>query len=336
MRTLFRLATVVLYTMLMIAIHSCSKKDKPAPSLPQVVTSEMTAVGDKSATGGGMVVNNGGGTISACGLCWDTLHDPVRTGNHTSHPAQPSAFTDSLTGLDTSTVYYVRAYAVNEAGTAYGNEVTFKTSGFPDFGTVSDVDGHKYRVIRIGSMYWLRSNLCVTKYRTGEAIPVVTADNQWKTQTTGAICSYEISGENATRYGLLYNKYAVDNAKGICPEGWHVPSRDEWLQLAEMLGGPATAGGHLKSRGTIEEGTGLWYAPNSGATDSVGFSSLPGGYRINYGTFYSLGNVAFFWTSSDSTAVYGWNMILDANNAELQSYFNPRAAGFSVRCTKDQ
>jgi uncharacterized protein (TIGR02145 family) len=213
--------------------------------------------------------------------------------------------------------------------------VTFKTSGLPDYGTVSDVDGHKYRIIRIGNTYWLRSNLCVTKYRTGEAIPVVTADNQWKTLTTGGICSYEISGENAQRYGLLYNKYAVDNAKGICPEGWHVPSYHEWMQLADLIGGSSVAGGRLKSRGTIEGGTGLWYAPNSGATDSTGFSGLPGGYRINYGTFYSLGNVAFFWSSSDSTATVGWNVILDANNTELQRNFNLKTNGFSVRCTKD-
>ena len=326
----------LLIAILFLFSQGCSDKEKPLAVLPQVQTSDITAVGDKYAVGGGILLNSGGGTVTTCGICWDTAAEPVLTGHYSSHAAQPATFTDSITGLDTSTVYHVRAYAVNEAGTAYGNTVTFKTSGLPDYGTVSDVDGNKYRVIRIGSMYWLRSNLSVTKYRNGDAIPVVTADNQWKTLTTGAICSFENSGENTTRYGLLYNKYAVDNAKGICPAGWHVPSREEWTQLAQLLGGPSKAGGHLKSRGTIEAGTGLWYAPNAGATDSVGFSCLPGGYRINYGTFYSLGNVAFFWTSSDSTAVYGWNMILDANNPELQSYFNPKAAGFSVRCAKDQ
>ena len=91
----------------------------------------------------------------------------------------------------------------------------------------------------------------------------------------------------------------------------------------------------MKATGTLEAGTGLWYAPNEGATNESGFGCLPGGYRINYGTFYSVGNVALFWSSSDSTAQNGWNYVLDANNDDLNRNFNLKTNGFSVRCIKD-
>jgi uncharacterized protein (TIGR02145 family) len=105
--------------------------------------------------------------------------------------------------------------------------------------------------------------------------------------------------------------------------------------LGNFLGGEAMAGGVLKSKGTIEAGTGLWFAPNTGATDSIGFTGLPGGYRIFYGTYYSISNVAFFWSSSDTTTVNAWNYALDANNEELTRNFNLKTHGFSIRCIKD-
>jgi uncharacterized protein (TIGR02145 family) len=91
----------------------------------------------------------------------------------------------------------------------------------------------------------------------------------------------------------------------------------------------------MKATGTIEGGTGLWYQPNSGATNASSFNGLPGGYRINYGTFYSLGNVGYFWSASDTASANAWNYVLDANNKELGRIYNFKTNGFSVRCCKD-
>jgi uncharacterized protein (TIGR02145 family) len=105
--------------------------------------------------------------------------------------------------------------------------------------------------------------------------------------------------------------------------------------LTAQLGGKNIAGGKMKSAGTLEQGTGLWFSPNSGATNSSGFSGFPGGYRINYGNYYSLGNVAYFWSATDTASVNAWNYILDANNEGLARIFSFQTNGFSVRCIKD-
>jgi uncharacterized protein (TIGR02145 family) len=228
----------------------------------------------------------------------------------------------------------VRAFATNSKGTAYGDTHSFTTLKIL-IDSVADIDGNIYHVVPIGNQSWLRENLRVRKYRNGDAIPNVLGDNQWKALTTGAFCTYENLAVNGATYGNLYNWHALSDARGLCPTGWHVPSRDEWAELGNYLGGEALAGGVLKSKGTIEAGTGLWYAPNTGATDSIGFTGLPGGYRIFYGTYYSISNVAFFWSSSDTTAVNAWNYVLDANNEELTRNYNFKTNGFSVRCCKD-
>jgi uncharacterized protein (TIGR02145 family) len=149
------------------------------------------------------------------------------------------------------------------------------------------------------------------------------------------MCAFDNSAANAVTYGYLYNWHAVNDVRGLCPDGWHIASESDWTKLATFLGGDSIAGGKLKSTGTIEMGSGLWYAPNTSATNSVNFTGLPGGYRINYGNFYSMGNVACFWSSTDSNSVNGWNYILDANNAALKQNFNLKTNGFSVRCCKD-
>jgi uncharacterized protein (TIGR02145 family) len=200
---------------------------------------------------------------------------------------------------------------------------------------VSDIDGNIYPVVQIGTQSWMGANLKVKRYRNGDTIANVTTDAQWKVLGSGAYCAYENLVSNVTTYGNLYNWHALSDSRGLCPGGWHVPSESEWELMGAFLGGNSVAGGKLKSKGTLEEATGLWYAPNTEATNSSGFTAVPGGYRINYGTFYSLGNVAYFWSSSDTASVNAWNFILDANNGELNRNFNLKTNGFSVRCCKD-
>lgn len=201
--------------------------------------------------------------------------------------------------------------------------------------TVTDFDGHVYHLVTIGNQVWLAENLRVTHYRNGDPIPNVIADAQWKILTAGAWCSYDNLSADTSAYGLLYNWFALTDARKISPPGWHVPTDAEWNSLANYLGGKAVAGGKMKSPGTLEQGSGLWFAPNTGATNSSGFGALPGGYRINYGNYYSIGNVAYYWSATDTTSANAWNYVLDANNESLTRNFNFQTNGFSVRCIKD-
>ncbi len=332
------LPNLILGGLVLLTFAGCSKKDedpaKPDPTTPVLTTSAITNITQTTAACGGTITSDGGATVSSRGIQWSPTAGFEKTYMAADPGTGTGTFSVQATELTPDKLYYIRAYATNSKGTSYGNAISFTTLKIP-VDSLADIDGNIYHVVPVGEQSWLRENLRVKRYRNGDAISQVTLDSQWKILTTGAYCSYDNLPENATTYGNIYNWYALNDTRGLCPSGWHVPSDTEWEKLGNFLGGLDVAGGLLKSTGTIEQGSGLWYAPNTNATNSSEFSGLPGGYRINYGTFYSLGNVAYFWSSSDTASVNGWNYVLDANNGELQRNFNLKPNGFSVRCCKN-
>jgi uncharacterized protein (TIGR02145 family) len=146
---------------------------------------------------------------------------------------------------------------------------------------------------------WTARNLDVTTYRNGDPIPQVTDPEQWRQLKTGAWCYYNNDPANGAIYGKLYNWYAVTDPRGLAPRGWHVPFRTEWQVMKSLVYNMTPAGqigGKMKSTGTIEAGTGLWYAPNTGATNLSGFTGLPGGLRQFNGVFGALGRACGWWS----------------------------------------
>ena len=333
-----KFAALIIFIGFIIFSTGCLKNNEspdPANTTPPVLTTDtVTAILPTSAISGGNISSDGGAPVTRRGVCWSTTPYPQITDQHTSDGTGSVAFTSQMTNLISDTLHYVRAYAINSVGISYGNMLSFRTLKVVYYG-IKDIDGNLYGILDIGDQKWLNMNLRVTKYRNGDAIPSVSSDAQWKIQTSGALCAFDNSAANSVTYGYLYNWHAVNDSRGLCPDGWHIASESDWSKLATFLGGDSIAGGKLKSTGTIEMGSGLWYEPNVKATNSVKFTGLPGGYRINYGNFYSLGNVACFWSSTDSNSVNAWNYILDANNAGLKQNFNLKTNGFSVRCCKD-
>jgi len=145
--------------------------------------------------------------------------------------------------------------------------------------TVTDIDGNTYTTVQIGGQCWMAENLQVEHYLNGDIIPAGLSNSAWQSTTGGAAAVYVNVAANKAAYGLLYNWHAVDDARGLCPTGWHEPADGEWTQLTDFLGGTSVAGGAMKTIGTLSAGTGLWLSPNADATNSSGFSGLPGGYR---------------------------------------------------------
>jgi uncharacterized protein (TIGR02145 family) len=329
---------LLIFTGFIVLNTGCLKNtESPVPAnttAPVLTTDTVSAILAISAISGGKIASDGGAPVTQRGVCWGTNPYPLITDQHTSDGTGKGSFISQMTNLISDTLYYVRAYAINSVGITYGNMLSFRTLKVVYYG-IKDIDGNLYGILDIGNQKWLNTNLRVTKYRNGDAIPYVSADAQWKIQTMGALCSFDNLAANTTTYGNLYNWMAINDVRGLCPDGWHIPTESDWSILSTFLGGDSIAGGKLKSTGTIEMGSGLWYAPNKDAGNSVNFNALPGGYRINYGNFYSMGNVAYFWSSTDSNSVNAWNYILDANNAELKQNFNLKTNGFSVRCCKD-
>ncbi|MBN2017846.1 MAG: hypothetical protein JW794_06960, partial [Candidatus Cloacimonetes bacterium] len=195
-------------------------------------------------------------------------------------------------------------------------------------GTVTDIDGNVYNTIKIGTQWWMTENLKVTHYQNGDLIPEVNDLNVWDTLQSGASCIYNGDPANEEIYGRLYNFYAVEDERGLPPEGWHIPSRGDWEVLCEFLGGGDIAGGKMKTTGTLEAGTGLWLEPNYGATNESGFSAQPGG-----GLYAGcIGFGAYFWSTFIDD--YGDNVGYELlhNRYRCREDIFDMEAGLSVRC----
>lgn len=194
---------------------------------------------------------------------------------------------------------------------------------------LKDSDGNVYTTVTIGTQTWMVENLRTTHYRNGDPIEIIATIDEWVPLTIGAYSS----PLNADPFGVLYNGYAVNDPRNLCPEGWHIPTNGEWQILIDFFGGSDIAGGALK-----EVGTQHWSTPNKGATNSSGFSALPGGaYRVG-GT--GIGAIdpqsGFYWSSSESLSKKS-NYATWLSHADALITLDPylKNSGFSVRCIKD-
>lgn len=198
--------------------------------------------------------------------------------------------------------------------------------------SISDYDGNSYKTIFIGSQEWMAENLKVSHYRNGDPIPVVTDDSVWSSLTTGAACWYNNdSAAYNCPYGKLYNWYTVNDARNLCPSGWHVPSMNEWNILSDYLGGYLVSGGKMKTIGTQ-----YWLTPNESADNSSGFSGPSAGNRRSEGNFDLIGIRGYYWSTDVYFLPNHANFsCLGYEGADLGRNANPMAGGFSVRCIKD-
>jgi uncharacterized protein (TIGR02145 family) len=200
---------------------------------------------------------------------------------------------------------------------------------FISCGDTQEYDGYDYATVQIGTQCWFSENLRSDHYRNGDVIPSNLDDAAWSTTTAGAQAYYDNDLANLAVYGRLYNWYAVDDARGLCPSGWHVPSDAEYTTLTNFLGGLSVAGGNMK-----EAGTAHWGA-NTGATNSSGFTGLGHGSRYTVGDFISLNYYAYFWSSSDHSNGGSMALLLQFYVNSVQHLPASRRYGFGVRCERD-
>jgi len=195
------------------------------------------------------------------------------------------------------------------------------------FSQVTDKDGNSYKTVTIGNQIWTAENFTVEHYRNGDAIPQEQDADKWSKLTTGAWCVYENNNANGTTYGKLYNWHAVNDPRGLAPEGWHVASDAEWTKLIDVYGGEKTAGKKLKST--------IGWLENTIATNESGFTGIPGGMRNYDGFFYDINKFGCFWSSSESSNVFAWYHFLIYNYPDVACFDGEKGRGMSVRCVKD-
>ena len=203
---------------------------------------------------------------------------------------------------------------------------------FSDSGSKDQLKDYSNRV-KIGNQEWMTLNLDVSIFMNGDSIPEAKTGEQWERlgeKGRPAWCYYQNDPDNGDKYGRLYNWYAVNDHRGLCPEGWRVPASEDWEELIENLDGRAVAGGKLKDTGT-------WSYPNTGATNETGFTALPGNLRYPEGTFWRYSRrVGYWWTTTEDLADTAWGYyLLFGDEGVGRGYYN-KQSGFSVRCIKDQ
>ena len=218
-----------------------------------------------------------------------------------------------------------------------------KPAGPVDAGTVTDIDGNEYRAVKIGDQIWMAENLTVEHYRNGDPVPEVEKLEEWVTLESGAWSEQENDSEKGKVYGKLYNWYAISDPRGLAPEGWRVPTEEDWRKLeahlgmkpeeldgVEFRGKERNVGGRLKERGT-----GHWDEPNTGATNETGFAARAGGYRDNDGPFNFFGKYAAFWTATEAENGRVWFRGMTTGEKGVYRFSFNRKCGFSVRCVRD-
>jgi uncharacterized protein (TIGR02145 family) len=326
MKSIFRNSVIIFTIQIVLAIYSC-KKNKP--DLPEILTGTITDITFTTAISGGIIANDGGTPILSKGLCWDISEYPTTENQKTTEGSGAGSFTSEITQLTPNTLYYLRAYATNIAGTAYGNQLTFITSG-----TTEDADGNIYNSVIIGKQTWMKENLRTTRYSNGDAIPLFTGRLDWYYLVSPGYCYYDNTLNNLNTYGAFYNWYTLDASsnghRNICPTGWHVPTYSDWSVLISYLGGDSVAADKLKETGEIH-----WLNPNNGATNESDFSALPGGGRDYNGAYYDIGSYGHWWSSTEFVDGGAWSLYLGNDTSRVYRQRRFEQDGFSVRCIKD-
>lgn len=187
--------------------------------------------------------------------------------------------------------------------------------------------------VTIGEQIWMVENLNVEKFRNGDSIPEAKTEEEWKkagVEKSPAWSYYENNPDHGKSFGKLYNWYAVNDPRGLAPEGWRIPSDDDWSILSDFLGGESIAGKKMKSNDFWTESEG-----EEGSNES-GFLGLPGGSRNTFAMFNNMGDYAYWWSSTENGPSNAWYRFLDSSNGYIgRSGFGTKENGNSVRCLKD-
>jgi uncharacterized protein (TIGR02145 family) len=298
-----------------------------APVLKTIVISEVT---DHTAMSGGKITYDGGAGIIAKGICWSTSPEPDIYDFFTCNGTDTSSYKSKMTGLVSGTRYYIRAFAQNKAGIAYGEQLVFNTK-------IADVEGNLYSTVTIGSQVWMAENLKSTKYNNNTPIPNVPDNTAWINLTTPGYCWFANDIKYKDTYGALYNWFTV-NTGILCPAGWHVPTDAEYKTLELYLGLPSDQLDGWEWRGT-DQGTQMktttgWDNGGNG-TNSSGFSAVAGGYRYGATGAFNANGILTYWWTADYSADYGWYRRLDGAYNGIYRAFTSKKGGKYVRCVKN-
>jgi uncharacterized protein (TIGR02145 family) len=198
----------------------------------------------------------------------------------------------------------------------------------------SETDEVLFSSVKIGKQEWMVQNLNISFFNNGDEIPQAKTTEEWVLAgATGqpAWCYYNFDEKNGERYGKLYNWYALKDPRGLAPEGWHIPSDEEWSVLTDFVRGEDEGGSKLKH-------TDFWadfYGNSGNGTNESGFSALPGGIMNYDGIFFTIEKLGYWWSSTEINSDYVWSRVLNFYGNHIYRYDYHKSSGLSVRCVKN-
>jgi len=321
-----------LLTILMLALAStlliftaCEEDDEPTNSAP---TCTITSPEDGAEFTQGETI-----TIDVDAVDEDENLNEVRFYVNDVGIGSASSFPynfDWDTGEEEPGSFTIKAEAIDEAQGKTSDEISITLKSSNTGSTVTDIDGNVYSTVQIGDQLWMAENLKTTTYSNGTPINLVENDTDWENLTTGAYCWYDNDqAQYAETYGALYNWYAV-NTGNLCPDGWHVPTDEEWTALENYI----ASDGHSGTEGEALKAIYGW-DDNGNGTDDYGFTGLPGGFRYGNGTFYPIDKDGYWWSSTEYDAFSAWTRYLDYDSGCVTRHNYDKTYGLSVRCLRD-
>jgi uncharacterized protein (TIGR02145 family) len=330
-----KLVYVVLILAAVIACKKSAVRDLQTPpqtvNPPTVKTTAPSSITASAANSGGTISSDGGSVVTRKGVCWSAKHNPTISDQKTTDSSGFGTFVSKITGLSPGSTYYIRAYATNIAGTAYGDEIQMTT--LPVI----------VKSVVIGTQTWSVEDFDGVVYRNGDTIPQVQDSMQWPFLTTGA-WRYAYTNDPAfgPAYKKLYNWYAVVDSRGLAPVGWHTPDSLAWRTLIDFLGGDRDNNTDILTAVKMESP--MFWTEYSASfpgikpdpmANSSGFSAMPGGFFE--GTTLIAPLLGYYWTNSKFTPLAGAGDISIILLDQGSVYFGRlwRNDGMAVRLVKD-
>ncbi len=337
---------LIISTVFLSMVH-CTKKDN---DILTVETQLVDSIRLTSARITSKVTDKGGSGVTVKGICWSTQSDPVIT-NH-NLPAGPGegSFVSIMTGLEEDITYFVRAYASNNHGIIYGNGISFTIEN-PNINWISGIDWidvrdwQSYGTVQIGDQIWMSDNLNYGK--------IIDSGKEHANNGVVEKYCYNDNPSNCEKFGGLYtwdetmNYDTIEGIQGICPEGWHLPTEQEWVTLFRYLGNEDGYGVAIKLK---EAGSVNWNSFNQGTNES-GFTALGAGSWFQHSVFRGYEftgthNSTLFWASTDTLidrgemttprfADHAYYIYIESFDHQAVLCHGDKMSGFSVRCIKN-
>lgn len=257
-----------------------------------------------------------------CGLCWSTEPDPDLSDKVAMLTTSNPYFELTASGLTPNTSYYFRAFAIGESTTNYSRSFRCTTLGEP----ITDVEGNSYYTIRIGDQVWMAEDLRCRHFNNGDVIAEAVNNSDWN-GISPSFCSYPYTYDSTV--GYIYNHYAAIDPRGLAPEGWRIPGKEDWEELFGWL----TARGFVSSE--IMLTSVLDYGSAAKVADSLGFSGRYCGYRTYDGIFYSYLSAAAWWTSTLADSTSAWRVMMRSTSTAPDYSYATRKNGYYIRCIRE-